>query len=44
MPDQNTRRNFLKFLSLVKPEGNAIILDSSSTMLTQVYGIDYTFV
>jgi S-sulfosulfanyl-L-cysteine sulfohydrolase len=27
-----------------KPEGNAIILDASSTMLTQVYGVDYHFV
>ncbi len=27
-----------------KPEGNAIILDAPSTILTQVYGVDYTFV
>ena len=27
-----------------KPEGNAIILDAPSTMLTQVYGVDYKFV
>ncbi len=27
-----------------KPEGNAIILDAPSTLLTQVYGVDYTFV
>ncbi len=26
------------------PEGNAIILDAPSTMLTQVYGVDYEFV
>ncbi|MEO5990942.1 MAG: 5'-nucleotidase C-terminal domain-containing protein, partial [Ferruginibacter sp.] len=26
------------------PEGNAIILDAPSTMLTQVYGVDYQFV
>ena len=24
-----------------KPEGNAIILDAPSTMLTQVHGVDY---
>ncbi len=27
-----------------RPEGNAIILDAPSTMLTQVYGLDYQFV
>ena len=27
-----------------KPENNAIILDAPSTMLTQVYGVDYKFV
>ncbi|RYY22675.1 MAG: bifunctional metallophosphatase/5'-nucleotidase [Chitinophagaceae bacterium] len=27
-----------------KPEGNAIILDAPSTMLTQVHGVDYEFV
>jgi 2',3'-cyclic-nucleotide 2'-phosphodiesterase (5'-nucleotidase family) len=27
-----------------RPEGNAIILDAPSTLLTQVYGADYTFV
>ena len=27
-----------------KPEGNAIILDAPSTLLTQVTGVDYTFV
>ena len=27
-----------------KPEGNAIILDAPSTLLTQVSGVDYTFV
>ena len=27
-----------------KPEGNAIILDAPSTLLTQVYGVDYAFV
>jgi len=27
-----------------KPEGNAIILDAPSTLLTQVYGVDYKFV
>ncbi len=27
-----------------KPEGNAIVLDAPSTMLTQVYGVDYKFV
>jgi S-sulfosulfanyl-L-cysteine sulfohydrolase len=27
-----------------KPEGNAIILDAPSTMLTQVHGVDYQFV
>ena len=26
-----------------EPEGNAIILDAPSTMLTQVYGVDYSF-
>jgi S-sulfosulfanyl-L-cysteine sulfohydrolase len=26
------------------PEGNAIILDAPQTMLTQVHGVDYTFV
>jgi hypothetical protein len=26
------------------PEGNAIILDAPSTLLTQVYGVDYKFV
>jgi hypothetical protein len=26
-----------------KPEGNAIILDAPSTLLTQVYGVGYKF-
>ncbi len=27
-----------------KPQGNAIILDAPSTLLTQVYGVNYKFV
>lgn len=39
-------KNYLASHSPVTPtpEGNAIILDAPATMLTQVYGADYTFV
>ena len=39
-------RDYLKSNSPVtpQPEGNAIILDAPSTMLTQVHGVDYQFV
>ncbi len=39
-------KDYLKANSPVtpEPEGNAIILDAPSTMLTQVHGVDYEFV
>ncbi len=42
----NVLKDYLATHSPVRPvpEGNAIILDAPSTMLTQVYGVDYSFV